>query len=130
MSTEPSTLSTQSRGISVVAYSADTKISFIGEFLKFNVWSSLIFLFQLEELRRSTPLPYDYMEDQLDRALNEISSLANNMNEGKREAEARRKLVTWQTRIRGKFPSPLVQPHRFVVDPPNFDISSNIGHLL
>ncbi|KAJ3790255.1 hypothetical protein GGU10DRAFT_340918 [Lentinula aff. detonsa] len=69
----------------------------------------------LEELRRSTPLPYDYMEDQLDRALNEISSLANNMNEGKREAEARRKLVTWQTRIRGKFPSPLVQPHRRLI---------------
>lgn len=54
------------------------------------------------------------MEDQLDRALNEISQLANNMNEGKREAEARRKLVTWQSRIRGKFPSPLVQPHRYV----------------
>ncbi|KAJ3895110.1 hypothetical protein GG344DRAFT_39653 [Lentinula edodes] len=69
----------------------------------------------LEELRRSTPLPYDYMEDQLDRALNEISSLANNMNEGKREAEARRKLVTWQTRIRGRFPSPLVQPHRRLI---------------
>ncbi|KAJ3827012.1 hypothetical protein EV361DRAFT_897114 [Lentinula raphanica] len=69
----------------------------------------------LEELRRSTPMPYDYMEDQLDRALNEISSLANNMNEGKREAEARRKLVTWQTRIRGKFPSPLVQPHRRLI---------------
>lgn len=69
----------------------------------------------LEELRRSTPLPYDYMEDQLDRALNEISSLANNMNEGKREAEARRKLVNWQSRIRGKFPSPLVQPHRRLI---------------
>ncbi|KIK71218.1 hypothetical protein GYMLUDRAFT_254470 [Collybiopsis luxurians FD-317 M1] len=69
----------------------------------------------LEDLRRSTPLPYDYMEDQLDRALNEISQLANNMNEGKREAEARRKLVTWQSRIRGKFPSPLVQPHRRLI---------------
>lgn len=54
----------------------------------------------------------EYMEDPLDRALAEISSLATNMNEGKREAETRRKLVQWQSRIRGKFPSPLVQPHR------------------
>ena len=57
---------------------------------------------------------YDYMEDPLDKALAEISSLATNMNEGKREAENRRKLVQWQARIRGKFPSPLVQPHRSV----------------
>lgn len=72
------------------------------------------FILQLEELLRSTPPTYEYMEDPLDRALAEISSLANNMNEGKRESESRRKLVQWQTRIRGKFPSPLVQPHRFV----------------
>ena len=55
-----------------------------------------------------------YIEDPLDRALAEISSLATNMNEGKRESESRRKLVQWQSRIRGKFPSPLVQPHRSV----------------
>lgn len=35
------------------------------------------------------------------------------MNEGKRDSESRRKLVQWQTKIRGKFPSPLVQPHRY-----------------
>ena len=52
------------------------------------------------------------MDDPIDRALQEISSLANNMNEGKRESESRRKLVQWQARIRGRFPSPLVQPHR------------------
>ncbi|KAG2023276.1 signal transducer [Coprinopsis cinerea AmutBmut pab1-1] len=69
----------------------------------------------LEELVRSTPPTYEYMEDPLDRALAEISSLANNMNEGKREAESRRKLVQWQSRIRGKFPSPLVQPHRRLI---------------
>ncbi|KAG7099408.1 hypothetical protein E1B28_001261 [Marasmius oreades] len=69
----------------------------------------------LEELRRSAPPPYGYMEDPLDRALAEISSLANNMNEGKRESESRRKLVVWQSRIRGKFPSPLVQPHRRLI---------------
>ncbi|KAK7463781.1 hypothetical protein VKT23_007120 [Stygiomarasmius scandens] len=69
----------------------------------------------LEELRRSTPPQYEYMEDSIDRALNEIASLANNMNEGKREAESRHKLVHWQSRIRGKFPSPLVQPHRRLI---------------
>ncbi|KAF9015349.1 hypothetical protein BDQ17DRAFT_1295109 [Cyathus striatus] len=69
----------------------------------------------LEELLRSTPPLYEYMEDPLERALTEISSLANNMNEGKRESESRRKLVQWQTRIRGRFPSPLVQPHRRLI---------------
>lgn len=69
---------------------------------------------QLEELVRSTPPTGGYHEDPLDRALSEIASLANNMNEGKRESESRSKLVKWQARIRGssKFPSPLVQPHR------------------
>lgn len=70
---------------------------------------------QLEELIRICPPMYDFMEDPLDKALTEISSLAMNMNEGKREAENRRKLVQWQARIRGKFPSPLVQPHRSVL---------------
>ncbi|KAK0456257.1 hypothetical protein EV421DRAFT_1895502 [Armillaria borealis] len=69
----------------------------------------------LEELLRSTPPSYDFIEDPLDRALSEISLLANNMNEGKRESESRRKLVQWQARIRGKFPSPLVQPHRRLI---------------
>jgi hypothetical protein len=62
---------------------------------------------------RSTPPPQEFEDDPLDRALVEISSLANNMNEGKRESESRRKLVQWQARIRGRFPSPLVQPHRY-----------------
>ncbi|KAF8807582.1 hypothetical protein BYT27DRAFT_7256162 [Phlegmacium glaucopus] len=69
----------------------------------------------LEELLRSTPPTYEYMDDPLDRALAEIALLANNMNEGKRESESRRKLVQWQSRIRGKFPSPLVQPHRRLI---------------
>ncbi|KAG6911817.1 hypothetical protein DXG01_000064 [Tephrocybe rancida] len=69
----------------------------------------------LEELLRSTPPTYEYEDDPLERALTEISSLANNMNEGKRESESRRKLVQWQARIRGKFPSPLVQPHRRLI---------------
>jgi len=69
----------------------------------------------LEELVRCTPPKPDELDDSLKRALQEISSLANNMNEGKRESESRRKLVQWQARIRGKFPSPLVQPHRRLI---------------
>ncbi|KAJ6627208.1 hypothetical protein B0H10DRAFT_2292586 [Mycena sp. CBHHK59/15] len=69
----------------------------------------------LEDLLRSTPPTYEYMDDPLDRSLAEISLLANNMNEGKRESESRQKLVQWQSRIRGKFPSPLVQPHRRLI---------------
>lgn len=72
----------------------------------------LIATLQLEELLRSTPPLPQFVDDPLDRALAEIALLANNMNEGKRESESRRKLVQWQARIRGKFPSPLVQPHR------------------
>ncbi|KAI9455853.1 hypothetical protein F5148DRAFT_1225326 [Russula earlei] len=68
----------------------------------------------LEELARSTPPAEGYL-DPLDQALDEISSLATNMNEGKRESESRSKLVRWQSRIRGKFPSPLVQPHRRLI---------------
>ncbi|KAL1694765.1 hypothetical protein GGG16DRAFT_122122 [Schizophyllum commune] len=69
----------------------------------------------LEQLMRSAPPAFDLMDDPIDRALQEISSLANNMNEGKRESESRRKLVQWQARIRGRFPSPLVQPHRRLI---------------
>jgi len=68
----------------------------------------------LEELARSTA-PAEGCLDSLDQALDEISSLATNMNEGKRESESRSKLVQWQSRIRGKFPSPLVQPHRRLI---------------
>ncbi|TFK57379.1 hypothetical protein OE88DRAFT_1651074 [Heliocybe sulcata] len=69
----------------------------------------------LEELLKSTAPINDYMDDPLDRALAEIATLATSMNEGKRESESRRKLVQWQSRIRGKFPSPLVQPHRRLI---------------
>jgi hypothetical protein len=61
-----------------------------------------------------TPPP-EAGEKVLQLALDEITVFTSNMNEGKREAESRRKLVHWQARIRGKFPSPLVQPHRRLV---------------
>ena len=77
----------------------------------FPLFWSVLTIFQLEELARSTA-PAEGCLDSLDQALDEISSLATNMNEGKRESESRSKLVQWQSRIRGKFPSPLVQPHR------------------
>lgn len=69
----------------------------------------------LENLSQCTPPKNSAFEDSLEIALRDISSVANNMNEGKREAEARQKLINWQTKIRGKFPSPLVQPHRRLV---------------
>ncbi|KAJ6516346.1 Dbl homology domain-containing protein [Mycena sanguinolenta] len=69
----------------------------------------------LEELLQATPPTHDYTDDPLDKSLAEISLLANNMNEAKHAAESRRKLVQWQSRIRGSFPSPLVQPHRRLV---------------
>ncbi|KAG8966168.1 hypothetical protein FRC03_012358 [Tulasnella sp. 419] len=69
----------------------------------------------LEQLVTCTPPRIDAHDDTLEKAFEEIASLANNMNEGKREAESRRKLVQWQSRIRGKFPSPLVQPHRRLI---------------
>ncbi|EPQ60882.1 hypothetical protein GLOTRDRAFT_53441 [Gloeophyllum trabeum ATCC 11539] len=69
----------------------------------------------LEELVKCTAPVNDYTDDPLDRALAEITTLATSMNEGKRESESRRKLVQWQSRIRGKFPSPLVQPHRRLI---------------
>ncbi|SJL06228.1 uncharacterized protein ARMOST_09564 [Armillaria ostoyae] len=78
----------------------------------------------LEVLLRSTPPSYDFMEDPLDGALSEISLVAKNMNEGKRESESRRKLVQWQARIRGNFPSPLVQPHRYVYCNDEFELAN------
>jgi RhoGEF domain len=74
-------------------------------------WEQTLITLQLEELARSTTPAEGYV-DPLDQALDEISSLATNMNEGKRESESRSKLVQWQSRIKGRFPSPLVQPHR------------------
>jgi hypothetical protein len=54
----------------------------------------------------------DKGDDPLVEALHEIDTLRENINVAIREAKLRSKLVQWQERIRGKFPSPLVQPHR------------------
>ncbi|KAI0738511.1 hypothetical protein C8Q80DRAFT_1205847 [Daedaleopsis nitida] len=73
----------------------------------------------LEQLAHSSPPMYGAADDPIDRALTEIGLLAMTMNESKHEHESRRRLVQWQSRIRGNFPSPLVQPHRrFILDGP------------
>lgn len=67
---------------------------------------------QLDGLDLATPPDQSSPYDPLGNAAEEISVLASCMNEEKRDSESRRRLVQWQARIRGKFPSPLVQPHR------------------
>ncbi|KAG9126008.1 hypothetical protein FRC07_005252 [Ceratobasidium sp. 392] len=69
----------------------------------------------LDNLVTCTPPRPEATDDPLERALEEIAVLASSMNEGKRESESRSKLVQWQSRIRGKFISPLVQPHRRLI---------------
>nr|XP_019012857.1 uncharacterized protein I206_02353 [Kwoniella pini CBS 10737]OCF51638.1 hypothetical protein I206_02353 [Kwoniella pini CBS 10737] len=69
----------------------------------------------LEDLAMSTPPRSDGVRDTLDDALNEIASLASLMNEEKREADSRLRLLSWQQRISKSGPSPLVQPHRRLI---------------
>ncbi|KEP53832.1 RhoGEF domain protein [Rhizoctonia solani 123E] len=69
----------------------------------------------LDNLVTCTPPHPETRDDPLERALEEIAVLASSMNEGKRESESRTKLVQWQSRIKGKFISPLVQPHRRLI---------------
>lgn len=54
-------------------------------------------------------------DSRLDRALVQVRDLAHTINESKRRAEQNCRLVEWQARIAGSFPSPLVQPHRRLV---------------
>ncbi|WVR06412.1 hypothetical protein IAU60_003443 [Kwoniella sp. DSM 27419] len=69
----------------------------------------------LEDLAMCTPPRSDGIRDTLDDALNEIASLASLMNEEKREADSRLRLLSWQQRITKSGPSPLVQPHRRLI---------------
>ncbi|CDZ96787.1 Invasion-inducing protein TIAM1/CDC24 and related RhoGEF GTPases [Phaffia rhodozyma] len=66
----------------------------------------------LSDLMKCTPPQTTQAYDVLEDAFKEMASLASCMNEEKRDAESRQRLVNWQSRIRGRFPSPLVQPHR------------------
>ena len=108
---KPSSLTVKLGGIPLVAGPKDSTVPPSCSSYLLPVFWFVLTTFQLEELARSTA-PAEGCLDPLDQALDEISSLATNMNEGKRESESRSKLVQWQSRMRGKFPSPLVQPHR------------------
>ncbi|WVQ73148.1 hypothetical protein IAR50_002712 [Cryptococcus sp. DSM 104548] len=66
----------------------------------------------LTELAMCTPARTDGFRDTLDDALIEISSLASLMNEEKRDADSRLRLINWQKRFTNSGRSPLVQPHR------------------
>ena len=69
----------------------------------------------LEDLAMCTMPQTDGPRDTLDDALNEIASLASLMNEEKRDADSRLRLLHWQQRISSRGPSPLVQPHRKLI---------------
>lgn len=70
----------------------------------------------LDDLAMCTP-PRESIgpNDALDDAIHEIATLASLMNEEKREAESRLRLLHWQQRITSRGPSPLVQPHRKLI---------------
>lgn len=75
----------------------------------------LLILLKLTELAMCTPARSDGLRDALDDALTEISSLASLMNEEKRDADSRLRLLDWQKRFTNSGRSPLVQPHRRLV---------------
>lgn len=71
----------------------------------------------LEQLVKCTShdvLP-DLDREALARALAHISLVASWVNEGKRQSEQGKRLLQWQSRLRGTFSAPLVQPHRRLV---------------
>lgn len=53
--------------------------------------------------------------DAIPRALAHISLVASWVNEGKRLSEQGRRLLVWQSKLRGHFSAPLVQPHRRLI---------------
>lgn len=57
----------------------------------------------------------DMDRESLVRAFAHISLVASWVNEGKRQSEQGRRLLQWQTKLRGNFSAPLVQPHRRLV---------------
>lgn len=69
----------------------------------------------LEDLVRSTPPSRLKDPEVTSSALGHISRICSSVNESKRQSEQDRRLLFWQSRIRGKWPSPLVQPHRRLV---------------
>lgn len=68
-----------------------------------------------EDMLRSCPSYRLKDSSVISSALESICSIATLMNESKRQSEKDRKLLEWQARVRGHFPSPLVQPHRRLI---------------
>ena len=68
----------------------------------------------LEQLVRCTDVGRFAARDAgvLQHALEHVSLVASWVNEGKRQSEQGQRLLAWQTRLRGSFTAPLVQPHR------------------
>lgn len=71
----------------------------------------------LEQLVRCTSSELLAREDldAIPRALAHVSLVASWVNEGKRQSEQGRRLLLWQSKLRGSFSAPLVQPHRRLV---------------
>lgn len=69
----------------------------------------------LKELARSTDPARLANPDAVNIALGQIITIAASVNESKRQSEQDKKLLAWQGRLRGKWPMPLVQPHRRLV---------------
>lgn len=69
----------------------------------------------LKELARSTDPTRLANPDAVNVALGQITSIAASVNESKRQSEQDKKLLAWQGRLRGRWPMPLVQPHRRLV---------------
>jgi hypothetical protein len=68
-----------------------------------------------EELIRNCPRHRLRDVHCLDSAYESIRSIATSINESKRQSENDQRLLEWQAKIRGHFPSPLVQPHRRLI---------------
>ncbi|WVN85128.1 uncharacterized protein L203_100270 [Cryptococcus depauperatus CBS 7841] len=69
----------------------------------------------LTELAMCTPARVDGLRDTIDDSLTEIAGLASLMNEEKRDADSRLRLLNWQKRFVNSGRSPLVQPHRRLI---------------
>lgn len=69
----------------------------------------------LKELARSTEPARLVDPNAVNFALGQVTAIAASVNESKRQSEQDKKLLAWQGRLRGKWPMPLVQPHRRLV---------------
>ncbi|CAO1632094.1 unnamed protein product [Jaminaea pallidilutea] len=69
----------------------------------------------LKDLAKSTDPKRLHDASSVRAALSQISLIAANVNESKRQSEQDRKLLAWQARLKTRWQTPLVQPHRRLV---------------